>query len=948
MKTKEKKKEKTKKRGLPPAVRILFRDDLAGCRETLEENLNALRQGDHSQKRLGSLWETARRIKGSAHLAHLDPAVQLAEALEGVFARLQEVPEGIEACQIDLLMRSVEGLRQIAEAGTEKKDLDPGEISNALETSRALNEVLPEKKEKNSPLKKTSLEKKKVEEKKLPEQLKEEESLEKGPGDGPGVEDQVIPPMRALFLSELRERAEEMTGHLLEIEQGRITAKRLETVMRLAHTIKGGARLSELDPVMKIAHVMEDLFVAVRKGNIRLESHHIDRLLQCVDAMLEFGETGARKARLSPEGIARASSLIETLQQMLAGKEISEETTGNCTEGKQCADPPANAREAQENVSIGSTPEKEGGSVPGRVLKISAESMDRVIGISSELSVEAKQTKKLRDGILSARRKVRLIAKGMAQLKTLFEGYPLKGGEKSLIQELVDKVDQLEQRIKKNFETMEYRDSRMTSLSQEIFNEALSHKMRPFREGVKGLHRLVRDVSHTLGKKVILELSGEDTRVDRDILENLNVPLTHILQNAIDHGIEPSEQRIKAGKSEVGKIRLDARHQSGMLSISIEDDGRGIELERVRKSVVEKKLVSEKAARALNRSELFEFLLLPNFTLKDSVSTVSGRGVGMNIVQDLIQKARGKIHIASTPGKGTRMELILPVALSIVNCIIIEVAREVYALPVSRVVRVVKLTSNSIQTLENRQYFMLDAKQYVGLVDARQILEVTGSPIQTQEVSAVILGQGRQLYGLAVDRILYETDLVQRPLDPRLGKVQDVSAAAFLVDGTPVLILDTEDLIRSIEKVVAGKPLQKVRHGEDADDRAHEIARRILVVDDSITVRTIESNLLKDQGYEVDVAVDGAEAWNAVRVHQYDLVLTDIDMPRMDGIALVSHIRNDSRLAELPVIVVSYKDREEDRLRGMEAGADMYLTKGSFQDNSFVKVVADLIGEAKR
>lgn len=912
------------------ATRKLFREDLRRLESGLKENLLGLEKGDVSQEKRDDLWRMIKVMKGIARLSGFAPAISLVSEMEALFSGLGgderkgavRKTDGlkIDGQKVDQIKCSFETLIGIADAGIEKEILPPGDLKKIPAPSTFLedNQLPVPGKPETTPIEKNIVQKK--------------------------DEDAPVPPMRGLFLTELRERAEELTRELLEIEQGNVSALRLETVMRLSHTIKGGARLSELDPVMRIAHVMEDIFDAAQKDRLRLDSGMIDVLLKAVDILLALGEAGAQRAKLGEEEIDRSKSVIEPLKKILSGEFVPKEGQTGVGESKAEKHLETDVSIKKKSDPAVSSSNKKVENNTGRVIKVNAESMDRVIGLSGEMSVETKQMKKLRDTILGNRRKIHLIDKYVNSLKTRWSEYQLKGGECELLDELATKVGQVSKGIENAFEIVEYHDSQMTRLSQKTFHEALSNKMRPFNEGLHGFQRLVRDVSQSLGKKVMLEVVGEDTRVDRDILENLHIPLTHILQNAVDHGIEMPDERENKGKNPTGKIRLEARHQGGMLSISIEDDGYGIDLVQVRKRIVVKQYVSEKMAQEMSDSELFEFLLLPNFSLKDSVTTVSGRGVGMNIVQELIQNTRGKIQISSTPGKGTRLELILPVSLSIISCIIIEVAEQIYAVPISRVSRVVAVPSTGIKTLENRQYIILDKKDYIGLVNARQILELSGEKTTYEEVPVVILGKGRQSYGFAVDRILYETDLVQRPLDPRLGKLKDVSSAAFLIDGTPVLILDTEDLIRSIEKVVMAETLQKVECVQTSSKFSNGKQKSILVVDDSMTVRTIEANLLKEKGYAVDVAVDGAEAWNAVRIGQYDMVITDIDMPRMDGITLVKLIRDDARLSELPVVVVSYKDREEDRVRGMEAGANHYLTKGSFQDNSFVSVVGKLMG----
>ena len=325
------------------------------------------------------------------------------------------------------------------------------------------------------------------------------------------------------------------------------------------------------------------------------------------------------------------------------------------------------------------------------------------------------------------------------------------------------------------------------------------------------------------------------------------------------------------------------------------------------------------------------------------MTEISGRGVGLDVVQDMVKQVRGTVRVSSQPGKGTRFQLQLPLTLSVVRTLLVEIGGEPYAFPLAHIVRTLKLPKDEIELLEGRQHFDLDG-QPVGLVTAHQVLGGGEPELAGDELPVVVVGDQQQRYGLVVDRFLGERELVVQPLDPRLGKIKDISAGALMEDGSPVLIVDVEDLIRSIDKLVAAGRLSTVQRG--AGRRRREARKRVLVVDDSLTVRELERKLLDQHGYDVEVAVDGMDGWNAVRTGHFDLVVTDVDMPRMDGIELVTLIKKDPNLKSLPVMIVSYKDREEDRQRGLEAGADYYLTKGSFHDETLLQAVVDLIGEA--
>jgi two-component system sensor histidine kinase and response regulator WspE len=285
----------------------------------------------------------------------------------------------------------------------------------------------------------------------------------------------------------------------------------------------------------------------------------------------------------------------------------------------------------------------------------------------------------------------------------------------------------------------------------------------------------------------------------------------------------------------------------------------------------------------------------------------------------------------------------LPVTRSVMRAVVAEVAGEAYAFPLLRIERILRVAATEVQTLGAVQYFVLEGEN-VSLVGASQILGFGSEQPKTREICVVVIGDRTRRYGIAVDKFLGEHDLVVRPLDPRLGKVQDIAAAAILVDGAPALILDVDDLMRSIEKLAQTGRIDKLT--ARADGKQGAARKRVLVVDDSITVREVERQLLVNRGYEVDVAVDGIDGLNSARSQRYDLIVSDIDMPRLNGLELVRAIKQDPKLGATPIIIVSYKDREEDRMRGLDAGANYYLTKSSFHDETLVRAVEELIGSA--
>jgi two-component system sensor histidine kinase and response regulator WspE len=388
-------------------------------------------------------------------------------------------------------------------------------------------------------------------------------------------------------------------------------------------------------------------------------------------------------------------------------------------------------------------------------------------------------------------------------------------------------------------------------------------------------------------------------------------------------------------------LRLEARHVAGMLSITLTDDGRGIDLERLRRKVVDRNLTSADMAAHMSEAELLEFLFLPGFSTADNVTEVSGRGVGLDVVHSMVHAVGGQVRIETRAGQGTRFHLQLPLTLSVIRAVLVQIAGEPYAFPHNRIDGLVRTARGDLRSLEDRQYFELDGEN-VGVVLARQVLQLPIEDSSGEDVCVVLFSNRGRRYGLVVDGFHGEQDLVVRPLDARLGKVPNVSAAAILDDGSPVLIADLDDLHRSIEKLLHEGHLRRAGRAPEQQVRR----QRILVVDDSITVREVERQLLAGRGYDVETAVDGIEGWNLVREGHFDLVVTDIDMPRMNGIELVRRLKAEPRLQSIPVVIVSYKDRQEDRRQGLDAGANFYLTKSRFHDETLIEAVQELIGAA--
>ncbi len=740
-----------------------------------------------------------------------------------------------------------------------------------------------------------------------------------------------------LFRLEAEAQKQVLDTGLLILERDPTNASQLEACMRAAHSLKGAARIVGLDHGVQIAHAMEDLLVAAQEGLLRLLPDHIDALLQGSDLLLRIGQ-----AQQDAELEARVETVTTRLQVLL----------GNAVPALrvQPGESAAFVAEAKP-VSLPETPtptaappaEPVADERISRVLRVSAERFDHLIDLSGKSLVEFQRTKPLNDSLHRLKRQQESARRTLESLREHLLGTDLDASAQALFAESRNLLIECQQQLQAHQELFDdfvwYGGQR----TQQLYDLALASRMRPFADVLTGHTRMLRDLGRSLGKQVRLEIEGENTQVDRDVLERLEAPLTHLLRNAVDHGIEPPALRARKGKPEEGVVQLRARHHAGMLVLEVSDDGAGIDLEHVAQAVIKRRFATAEQVEQMTEDELLAFLFLPGFSMSQQVTEVSGRGVGLDVVQHEIRRMRGNVRLLQNPDQGCLFHLELPLTLSVVRALVVTIGGEAYAFPLAQIERMLRLPRSAIVQLEGRQHFWLE-DEHVGLISAAQLLRCNEKQGDDDSIPIVLIRDREQYHGLAVEAFLGEFTLVLMPLDGRLGKVRDVAAGALLHDGTPVLILDVDDLLNSVSKLLDTGHLERVDHASHA---RQTVSKRVLVVDDSLTVRELERKLLLSRGYQVSVAVDGMDGWNALRAETFDLLITDIDMPRMDGIELVTLVRQDPRLRSLPVMVVSYKDREEDRRRGLEAGADYYLAKASFHDEALLDAVQTLIGEAR-
>lgn len=878
----------------------LFRSELEAHSLEIETGLVSVEACEGQGE---SLVRAARSIRSAARLVRLESAAHLAEAMERVLDEVQKGKFHLSASYVDCLRTANSLFTQLAKCSSSEIPANLEALSSDI---KKVVDLLTAKRA-------------------GPTEFLYPSGSAAGPSSAVVVDSSLL----ELFRTELENHSLVLEEGLLEAEARR-DPEMIKSLMRAAHSLKGAARIIGLDSAVRLAHAMEDLLASAQRGERELTGADFDLLLNATDV---FTGLAAREATDIPDALAVESPRIEELTRQFSGPlpAVPTEARPRPTPST-CLPFPAAEVPSKAPVS----------KADSASVRVSVENLNRLTGFAGECLVEVKKLHPLTQAVQRIKHQHTMLSKAIEQAQDTLRKESGAEAQASL-EEALQQSSWLHKAIPLYQTDLERFTQKMEHLTSRLYDEAVASRMRPFSDGIHGFSRMVRDMAKSLGKNVRFVVEGETTQVDRDILEKLEAPLTHLLRNAVDHGLESPQTREEAGKPSEGRLLLAARHVAGVLEITVKDDGCGIDLERVRQQIVTRGYATAEMVEKMNEAEVLDFLFLPGFSTSQRVTEISGRGVGLDVVQSMARQVGGNVRIESRLGQGTQVALQLPLTLSVLRTLLFEVKGQPYALPLTRVDRVLNIPLAEVQAVEGRQYCRFE-EQNIGLVDAPQVMDLAGSDRPAGDLRVVVLSDRLNRYGLVVDRLIGEHDIVVIPLPTRLGKVPNVSAGGILEDGSPVIILDSEDVVRSIDNLLTRGALTKLRERA----RAEKVKRkRVLVVDDSLTVREVERRLLENRGYEVTVAVDGVDGWNAVQSSRFDLVVTDVDMPRMDGIELVKRIKGSAPATSMPVMIVSYKDQDEYRTRGLEAGASYYLTKGSFHDETLVSAVRDLIGEAE-
>lgn len=717
----------------------------------------------------------------------------------------------------------------------------------------------------------------------------------------------------ATFRVEAEEHLQALTANLLALERGLPVAETRELVevtFREMHTLKGAARSVGLMDVEALCQACESLLSRVNRGDLALGQTIVGRLQEAVDvvAPLLRGAVGPAAVR----------EMVARLDQAPA------ESVGDS----------GHTRPATADRRI---PAEPAGVMSSDTVRLATAKLDALLLRAEDLLVpklaaeeRVKEARVLVEA-LSRWRTASTRSRAPEPARTGAGRPPGPGAA------LDAELRALEEQARGMLGRLTRDQSTVATVVDGLQEEMRQTRMMPVASVLDLFPRMVRDLAREQGKEVDWVADGVAMEMDRRVLEQMKGPLIHLVRNAIDHGIEPPDARQQTGKPRRGRVQVTiVAEEGGRLEMCVEDDGCGLDLGRVREAAVRAHLLSPGAAQALTDEEALELVYRSGVSTSPIITDVSGHGLGLAIVKERVERLGGQIRLATGAGTGTAVRMTLPATIATFRGLLVQAGGQLFLLPTGAVERAIRVAREELETVEGREAIRLNGRPLPVLALSRLLRLPEGESEPGGKIACLVVKHGEERVGLFVEGLLGSREVLVKELRPPLVRVRNVSAAGLLGTGQVVLILRPADLLKSVRE--APRPT--------APAAAREEAKRptvILVVDDSITTRTMERNLLEAAGYQVRVAVDGIEAWTLLKSETFDLVVSDVDMPRMDGLDLTARIRADRTLGELPVVLVTALESREDKERGIQVGANAYLVKSSFDQSNLLDIIRRLL-----
>ena len=767
------------------------------------------------------------------------------------------------------------------------------------------------------------------------------------------------------FLIEAFELIEQLDQDLTLLETTPEDLELLNRIFRVAHTVKGASSFLNFDVLTHLTHHMEDILNKARHGELFLDADVMDVVLESIDLMkallVTIRDTSADQGIDVSACVARLDAIMKgdtpseapapavepepVVEEAIAEEEeldyanMSDDDVeaeiARLLNERQSSDKAKREAKIAAGEDVPMMPDAEPASEP-KAEEVKAEPVAEVPAAPAPVAPVAaapapkkeapKAEKKAAPAPAAAtvEQTIRVDVKRLDHLMNLI-------GELVLGKNRLIKInDDVEERYEGEafLEELNQVVSIVSLVTTDLQIAVMKTRMLPIGKVFNKFPRMIRDLSRELGKKIELEISGEETELDKSIVEEIGDPLVHIIRNSCDHGVEAIDTRVAAGKPETGIIGLKAYNEGNHIVIQITDDGAGMDPDRLKSIAMEKGVITEKEADNMGDKEAFGLIFRPGFSTAAAVTNVSGRGVGMDVVKTNIEKLNGIIDIESELEKGTVMKLKIPLTLAIIQALLVGVQEEYYAIPLASVLETVRINKDEIYTVENRSVIRL-RDEVLSLVHIADLFEVERIFDGSEHAYVVVLGLAESKIGLIVDSLVGQEEIVIKSMGEYLHGMEGIAGATIRGDGGVTLIVDVAAMMHMAKTIKSSSTSENGAAGGSSKAKTQPSDYKVMIIDDSKTDRKIMTSSLKPLGITLIEAVDGVEALNILKSgeHNFDALLIDIEMPRMDGYTLAGEIKKYNKYKNLPLIAVTSRNGKADRMRGVEAGMVEYITK---------------------
>jgi two-component system chemotaxis sensor kinase CheA len=770
-------------------------------------------------------------------------------------------------------------------------------------------------------------------------------------------DDDFLKKLLGIFKIEALEHIKAMSSGLIKLEKAATPEKQMEiieTVFREAHSLKGAARAVNMTDVERLCQSLETVFAALKRQKIISSPQMLDvlhRALGSLDKLLAPAEAEGAKSAKSPiaELISSledmASSQVSGRKQMISrirrkSRAVREKTK---VEGQQPPD--------AQTPTPGSQP------LTPDTVRISTAKLESLLRQVEELlwaklaaSQNAAEVQEVNGSLDQWKKEWANAYPKLQRIRQRLEkeSNPRQGEANSELTELVEFLDwnctyvkNLETRLKTLAASTEH-DRHLTGrMVDNLLDDMRRAVMLPFSSLLETFPKLVRDLCRDQGKEADISIVGADIDIDRRILEEMKTPFIHLVRNCIDHGIEKPEEREAKLKPRRGTVTLRiSQKNSSKVEIVVADDGVGMDVAKIKAAALKLGILSQEDKDKISQTEALSLIFKSGVTTSPIITDISGRGLGLAIVQEKVDRLGGITSVESSPNQGTTIRFLLPLTLATFRGLLVNVGEQIFAIPSANVNRVVRAKKDDIRTTENRETIGLNG-QAVSLVWLHDVLGLPRKEAKSgdsESIVALVLGTGEKRVAFSVDEILGEQEMQVKSLGKQLSRVRYIAGATVLATGKVVPILNVSDLMKSAARISAA-PSEVAAGAEKAEAKR----KSILVVEDSIAARTLLKNILESAGYQVKTAIDGIDAFTVLRSEDFDMVVSDVDMPRMNGFDLTVKVRAEQKLSDLPVVLVTALESGEDRERGIDVGANAYIVKSSFDQSNLLEVVRRLL-----